>query len=109
MSRLVTRERVEQLRGLGQGEREDQPVRLGGRERCLGRGSGGVSIPQGEVRDAGEQMRFDERERGAGRGVMSRTSPSASNAAAGSPSAMQITARALSMATHLARVRRRIR
>ena len=63
MSRFVTRERVEQLRGVDHREREDQPVWLGGRERRLGCGSGGVSIPQGEVRDAGEQMRFDERER----------------------------------------------
>ena len=64
MSRFVTRERVEQLRGVGHCEREDQPVWLGGRERCLGCGSGGVSISQVQVRDAGEQMRFDERERG---------------------------------------------
>ena len=68
MSRFVTRERVEQLRGFGHRKREDQPVRLGGCERCLGCGSGGVSIPQVQVRDAGEQMRFNERERGAGRG-----------------------------------------
>ena len=68
VSRLVPRERVEQLRRLGHREREDQPVRLGGRERCLGRDSGGVPIPQAQVRDAGEQMRFNERERGAGRG-----------------------------------------
>ena len=87
VSRFVTRERVEQLRGVGQCEREDQPVRLGGRERCLGCGGGGVSIPKGEVRDAGEQMRFDERERGADRGRTSGTSRSTSTAAAGSPSA----------------------
>src|SRR3954453_2287680 len=65
MSRFVTRERVEELGGFGQGEREDQPVWLGGRKRFLGLGSGGVSIPQGEVREAGAHMRFDERERGA--------------------------------------------
>ena len=68
MSRFVTRERVEQLRGSGHCKREHQPVRLGGRERCLGRGGGGVSIPQVQVRDAGEQMRFNERERGDDRG-----------------------------------------
>ena len=68
VSRFVTRERVEQLRGFGHREREHQPVRLGGRERCLGRGGGGVSIPQVQVRDASEQMRFNERERGADRG-----------------------------------------
>src|SRR4051812_39464703 len=65
MSRFVTRERVEELGGFGQGEREDQPGWLGGRKRFLGLGGGGVSIPQGEVRDAGKQMRFDEGERGA--------------------------------------------
>ena len=63
VSRFVTRQRVEQLRGVGHRKREDQPVWLGGRERCLGRGSGGLSIPQVQVRDAGEQMRFNERER----------------------------------------------
>ena len=68
MSGLVTREGVEELRGFGQREREDQTVRLSGRERLLGRGSGGVSIVQGQVRDAREQMRFDEREGRAGRG-----------------------------------------
>ena len=47
MSRFVTRERVEQLRGVGHRKREDQPVWLGGRERRLGCGSGGVSIAQG--------------------------------------------------------------
>ena len=41
-------------------------------------------------------MRLDKRERGAARTATSSTSRSASNAAAGSPSAMQITARALS-------------
>ena len=46
MSRFVTRERVEQLRGSGHRKREDQPVWLGGRERRLGRGGGGVSIAQ---------------------------------------------------------------
>ena len=65
MSGFVTRERVEQLRGFGRCKREDQPVWLGGRERCLGRGGGGVSIPKAQVRDAGEQMRFHECERGA--------------------------------------------
>ena len=68
VSRFVTGERVEQFRGSGHRKREHQPVRLGGRERRLGRGSSGVSIPQGQMRDAGEQMRFNERERGAGRG-----------------------------------------
>ena len=60
MGRFVTRQRVEQLRGSGHGKREDQPVRLGGRQRCLGRGRGGVTIPQVQVRDASEQMRLDE-------------------------------------------------
>ena len=68
MSGLVTRERVEQLRGFGHRKREHQPVWLGGRERCLGCRGGGASIPQREVRDTSEQMRFNQRERGAGRG-----------------------------------------
>jgi len=34
----VAGERVEELRGVGQREREDEPVRLGRRERCLGAG-----------------------------------------------------------------------
>jgi hypothetical protein len=63
VSRLVTRERVEQFPGPGHCKREDQPVWLGGRERRLGRGSGGVSIAQVQVRDASEQMRLNERER----------------------------------------------
>ena len=33
MSRFVPRERVEQFSGFGHCKREDQPVRLGGRER----------------------------------------------------------------------------
>jgi len=40
MSRFVTGERVEELGGFGQGEREDQPVWLGGRKRFLGMRSG---------------------------------------------------------------------
>ena len=64
VSRFVTRDGVEQLRGPGHCKRKHQPVRLGGRERRLGRRGGGVSITQGQVRDAGEQMRLDERERG---------------------------------------------
>ena len=44
MGGFVTRERVEELRGFGHRKREDQPVWLGGRERCLGFGGGGVSI-----------------------------------------------------------------
>ena len=68
MGRFVTRQRIEQLRGLGHSERENQPVRLGGRKRCLGCRGGGASIPQAQVRDTSEQIRFDERERRPGRG-----------------------------------------
>src|SRR5258705_9628892 len=75
MSGLMTREGVEQLRGFGQREREDQPVWLSGRERLLGGRGGGVSIVQGEVRDAREQMRLDEREGRAGRGRVSPNFP----------------------------------
>ena len=46
MSRFVTRERVEELCGVVHCKREDQSVWLGGGERCLGCGSGSVSIPQ---------------------------------------------------------------
>ena len=59
----MTWEGVQKRRGSGRSKREHQPVWLGGRERCLGCGSGGVSIPQAQVRDTGEQMRLDERER----------------------------------------------
>ena len=68
MSRFVTRDCLEKFRGVGHCERKDQPISLGGRERLLGRRAGGVSISELQVRDAGEQMRFNERERGAGRG-----------------------------------------
>src|SRR5207245_7900449 len=64
VSRFMTRERVEQLPAPEHCKREDQPVWLGGRERRLGRGGGGVSIAQVQVRDASEQMRLNERERG---------------------------------------------
>ena len=95
MSSFVTRERVEQVPGFGQREWENQPVWLGDRKRRLGRGGSGLVIPQIQVRDASKQMRFNERERRHAVGMASRTSRSASTAAAGSPSAMEITARAL--------------
>src|SRR3954447_12864869 len=65
--RFVARERVEELGGLGQGEREDQPVGLGGGERVLGGRRGGVVVSEREVRDALAQVRLDDGERGAGR------------------------------------------
>jgi hypothetical protein len=68
VSGFVTRDHVDQLCGVGQSEREDQPVGLGSRKRVLGRGGGSVSIAQGEVRDAGEQVRLDQGERGPGAG-----------------------------------------
>src|SRR6202011_4732457 len=69
VSRFMTRERVEQLTGPDHCKWEDQPVWLGGRERRLGRGGGGVSMAQVQVRDAGVQMRLNEPVRGkAGRG-----------------------------------------
>ena len=56
MRRLVAWENVEELRGSCDREREEQPIRLGGRERCLGCGRSCLAIPRLEVRDAGEQM-----------------------------------------------------
>ena len=68
MSGLVTWERLEQLSGIGHYKREEQPVWLGGRQCGLHGGRGGVTIPHLQVRDASEQMRFNERERRAGHG-----------------------------------------
>src|SRR5207302_4743780 len=60
MSRFVTRERVEQLRGPVHGKREDQPIWLGGSERGLGGGGGGAPMTQSQVREASEHVCFDE-------------------------------------------------
>ena len=63
MSRFVTREGVEHLRHFHHGKREDQPIWLGCRQRGFGCGRGGRPIPQGQVGNSREQMRFDECER----------------------------------------------
>src|SRR5947209_6166173 len=63
VSRFMTWERIEQLPAPGLCKREDEVVWLGGRERRLGRVAGGVSIAQGQVRDASEQMRLNKPER----------------------------------------------
>ena len=60
MRRLVTWEDVEELAGVAHRKREDQPIWFSSRERGLGCGRGGVPIAQSEIREAGEQMRFDE-------------------------------------------------
>ena len=63
MSRFVTREGVEQLRHFDHGKRKGQPIWLGSRERGFGCGRGRPPIPQGQVGETSEQMRFDECER----------------------------------------------
>ena len=109
MSRFVTRERVEQFRGFGHRKWEHQPVWLGGRERCLGCRGGGVSIPQGQVRDAGEQMRFNECERGDDRGrVVQNISKCIQRPSGVSLRHADHCARVVN-GTHSSRVRRRIR
>ena len=95
MRGLVAWESVEELRGSGDREREEQPIRLGGRERCLGCGRSCLAIPQLEVRDAGEQVSFNEREGGADGGCAGPKISRASNAAAGSRSIREMAARPL--------------
>ena len=109
MSRFVTWERVEQLRGFGHGKREHQPVRLGGRERCLGRGSGGVAIAHVKVRDTSEQVRFNECERGADRGCHVPSISECIQGAGGVPLRQADHCTRVVNRTHVARVRRRIR
>ena len=58
--RLVTWEDVEELAGVAHSKREDQPIWFSSSERGLGCGRGGVPIAQSQVREASEQMRFDE-------------------------------------------------
>ena len=62
VSRLVMREHAEPLRGVGQRERKDQPVWLGGGECGFGGGSRSTAIPERQVRGAREQLGFNEGE-----------------------------------------------